>query len=45
MADEGKLAELNAEEPRHFRGPTAQGALSAEQHKDGIMVNEMRAAI
>jgi len=42
---EGKLAELNAEEPGHFRGPTAQGALSAEQQKDGIMVNEMRAAI
>ena len=42
----GKLEEINAERPgKGVQGPTTHGALTAEQQKDAITVNEMRAAI
>lgn len=36
---------MNAETPGEVRGPTAHGTLSAEERKDSITVNEMRAVI
>jgi hypothetical protein len=42
---EGNLAAVNAETPGEVRGPTAHGTLSAEERKDSITVNEMRAVI
>lgn len=42
----GKLEEINAEQPgENVPGPETHGALTAEQKKDAITVNEMRAAI
>jgi hypothetical protein len=42
---QGKLSEVNAEQPGRFAGPEAKGPLTAAEQADGIMANEMRAAI
>ena len=41
----GNLAAVNAESPGGVAGPTAHGELSAEDRKDSITVNELRAVI